>query len=145
MKKMIFILIAVVATGIGTSARADVSEKVKQLFRESFHDAKDIQWSDHVDYYEVKFSHADIPTRIIYDTEGNILETYRYYGEEYLPPIVESRLSHLYSGRKVYGVTEVSTESGVNYFITMTDDKNWYTVQSDTKGHMDQVKKFRKS
>ena len=145
MKKAIFLLLAVVATGFGTAARADVNEKVKKLLSESFRDAKDIQWEDHVAYYEVKFNHADIPTRVIYDTEGNILETYRYYGADQLPPIVVSKLNHRYQDRKVIGVTELSTDSGVSYFISMDDARNCYTVQSDPNGRMEQVKKFRKS
>ena len=145
MKKMLFLLLAVVATGYGTAARADVTEKVKKLFHESFRDAKDIQWADHVAYYEVKFNHASIPTRVIYDTDGNILETYRYYGAQQLPPMVMSKLNDRYADRKVFGVTEVSTEAGVQYYISMSDSQNWYTVQSDPNGRMEQVKKFRKS
>ena len=142
---MIFFFAVAVATGFSTASHAEVSEKVKKLFNESFRDVTNVHWSDYQQYYEVKFTRASISTRMLYDTDGNILETYRYYGEDQLPPMLISKLNHKYTDREIFGVTELSSENGTTYYIVMDDAKNWYTVQSDEKGHFDQIRKYKRS
>ena len=61
--------------------------------------------------------------------DGNLLRTTRYYSQENLPINILTKLQKRYAGKSVYGVTELSTEDGVSYHITMQDEKNWYIIR----------------
>jgi len=123
----------------------DINEKVLKAFNQTFSDAKDAIWSEYDSYYEVKFKQSEVSARLKYDEEGNVIEAYRYYQEQQLPPYVLGRLKKKYADKKVFGITEVTKESLLEYFITLEDDQHWYTVRSDSFGNLDLQKKFKKA
>jgi hypothetical protein len=45
----------------------------------------------------------------------------------------------------VYGVTEITSPDDVTYYISMKDDKNWYTVKADAVGNLEQTDKFKRA
>jgi hypothetical protein len=93
----------------------------------------------------VSFKQNDILTKVNYDKDGNFVSSIRYYSEKNLPVTVICRLQKEYAGKSVFGVTEVATENGVEYFIKLQDDKNWYTIHSDSQGNLEKIEKFRKA
>ncbi len=146
MKRIILALMMMAGlNSFATPSPAEVNEKVLKAFNETFSDAKDVIWSEYESYYEVKFKQSEISARLKYDQEGNVIEAYRYYQEQYLPPYVLCRLKKKYADKKVFGITEVTKESGLEYFITLEDDQHWYTVRSDSFGNLDLQKKFKKA
>jgi len=80
-----------------------------------------------------------------YDRDGNVTKTERYYKEEGLSPFLLARLNKKFEGKKVFGVTEVSTETGVTYTIVLEDDKRWYQVTADDAGNVRLDKKLLKA
>jgi hypothetical protein len=123
----------------------EISEKVLQAFKQTFTDAENVTWKEMDNRCQANFKLSEIQVRAMYDNEGNLLETVRYYGERNLPPNVLARLKKKYADKDVFGVTEVSSENELYYHISLKDDKNWYTVKSDPYGNLQQTDKFKRA
>ena len=146
MKKIIFVLTTMLASATLFAATPPVvNQKVLKAFAETFKQPKDVVWHEYENFYEVDFKQGEIKTLVRYDSDGNITGTTRYYFESELPPVITSRLKKKYPERSVYGVTEIYTESDLAYYITMEDEKNWYTVKSNALGNLEQTEKFKKA
>jgi hypothetical protein len=83
MKKLIICLCLVVAIGAMAAEPPEVNEKVLKAFNETFMKATDVVWHEMQNSYEARFKQSEIVTRAIYDTEGNLLRTTRYYAVEH--------------------------------------------------------------
>ena len=144
MKKLIVLSCLFAALSASAFNPPEVSEKVLKAFNETFIKATDVVWHEMQNLYEARFKQSDIITRAIYDTNGNLLRTTRYYSQENLPINILSKVQKKYAGKSVYGITELVTEDEVTYHITLQDEKNWYVVKSDTWGNLELSQKFRK-
>jgi len=145
MKKLIIFTCLFAALSVTASNTPEVSEKVLKAFNETFMKATDIVWHEVKHLYEASFKQSEIITRAIYDKEGNLLRTTRYYSQENLPINILTKLQKRYAGKSVYGVTELSTEDQVSYHITMQDEKNWYIIKADNWGGLELEQKYRKA
>lgn len=130
-----------------TNPNADeiISDKLLQAFKHTFPDAREVKWVEQADKFTVNFKQGDILTKVEYDKDGNFLNSLRYYSEKNLPVNILCRLQKKYADKSVFGVTEVTNESSVEYYIKMEDAKNWVTVHSDSEGNMRIVEKYGKA
>jgi len=145
MKKLIIFTCLFATLSATASNPPEVSEKVLKAFSETFMKATDIVWHEVKNLYEASFKQSEIITRAIYDQDGNLLRTTRYYSQENLPINIITKLQKRYAGKSVYGVTELSTEDQVSYHITMQDEKNWYIIKADNWGGLELEQKYRKA
>jgi len=144
MKKLIILSCLFAALSASASNPPEVSEKVLKAFNETFIKATDVVWHEMQNLYEARFKQSEIITRAIYDTDGNLLRTTRYYSQENLPINILAKIQKKYAGKSVYGVTELATEDEVSYHITLQDEKNWYIVKADNWGNVELSQKYRK-
>jgi hypothetical protein len=148
MKKFIGLVVCGTALIFGLRAFAwngvSINEKVMKSFKETFPLAEKVNWQEFSDRYSVHFEEGSIRTVVDYDKDGNYLSSRRYYTEEYLPVNIICKLRKRYSDKKVFGVTEIATESNTDYYIKMEDAVNWTTVKSDINGVMEIVEKYKK-
>ena len=122
-----------------------ISDKLLQAFKQTFPDAQQVVWSEQGDKYTVNFKQDDILTKIEYDKDGNFLNSLRYYTEKNLPVTILFRLHKKYPDKKIYGVTEMATESSVEYYVKLEDATSWTTVRSSIDGNMQVVEKYKKA
>jgi len=122
-----------------------ISEKILNSFKQTFPDAQQVKWLEQADRYTVNFKENGILTKIDYDKDGNFISSLRYYTEKNLPINILCRLQKKYADKKVFGVTEMTSESTVEYYIKLEDDQNWITVKSNADGNMQVVEKYRKA
>jgi hypothetical protein len=122
----------------------NVNDKVLKSFRETFPNAQNVNWQSGAEKYVAQFQQNGIRTIVNYDFDGNILEATRYYTEENLPINIIWKLKKKYPSSKVYGVTEVTTNETINYFVKLEDENTWTTVQTDTEGNSEVVEKYTK-
>ena len=122
-----------------------IDEKLLQTFRQTFPDAQQVRWQEDPDTYTVNFTENSILTKIRYDKDGNFLSSLRYYSEKNLPVSILCRLEKKYPGKKVFGVTEMTTDSQVEYYIKLEDEKTWITIHSNADGAMQVVEKYNKA
>ncbi|MEP6583412.1 MAG: hypothetical protein ABJA90_04075 [Ginsengibacter sp.] len=145
MKKFLVICLAAMLTATASSA-APVNEKVLKVFATSFPEVQETTWYNYDTYYSVYFKiTGDLKCRIDYDPEGNIISTTRYYSSESLPPFIRGRVNQKFPGKKIFGVTEISSADEMAYHIVLEDDKTWYNVKSDATGSISVEKKMVKA
>ena len=54
-------------------------------------------------------------------------------------------MNEKYPGKKIFGITEVSTSDMITYHIVLEDNKYWLNVQSDATGNISLEKKLIKT
>jgi len=145
MKKILLASLLFAAVIAQAATPPDVNEKILKAFKQTFIYAEDVVWQEKDNSYQVNFWQGEINIRARYDEQGKLLGTIRYYYEKQLPPSVLAKVKNKYSGKTIFGVTEVSSDEELNYFITLRDDKNWYTVKSDAFGNLQQTDKFKRA
>jgi hypothetical protein len=145
MKKILIALFVFSAVAANATGRPEVNEKILQSFKQTFIYAQDVVWQEKDNIYQANFWQGEINIRAKYDEQGNLLGTIRYYFEKQLPPNIVSRIKKKYSGKSIFGITEVSSEDEVSFFVTLQDEKNWYTIKSDIYGNMEQTDKFKRA
>jgi len=145
MKKLIIATCLFAAFSAKASTPPEVTEKVLKAFSETFMKATDVVWHEVKNFYEASFKQSEVISRAIYDQDGNLVRTTRYYSQENLPINILTKLQKRFAGKSVYGVTELSTEDQVSYHITMQDDKNWYIIKADNWGSLELEQKYKKA
>lgn len=145
MKKIIYLAVLLVSISATAATIPDVSEKVLKAFRETFTNAENVVWNEDENHCQAFFNQKEIQIRAEYDNDGNLLKTTRNYGEKNLPANVLAKLKKKYAGKEIFGVTEVSTESEINYYVTLRDAKNFYKVEVDAYGSSQQVEKYKRA
>jgi len=145
MKKLIILTCLFATLSVAASNPPEVTEKVLKAFNGTFMKATDVVWHETQNYYEASFKQSEILSRAIYDTEGNLLRTTRYYSQENLPIHILTKIQKKYAGKSIYGVTELSMEGEVTYHITLQDETRWYVIKSDSWGTLELSQKFKKA
>ena len=102
-------------------------------------------WHESNGRFEVSFRQDNAAVKVLYDAEGNMLECLRYYNEAQLPMLLRVQLKKEYGGKKVFGVTEYSSNRDVIYYITLEDEKNWIMLVSDGGANLQVDKKYKKA
>jgi len=145
--KKLFLACCLLTLSAGVFAGTDgnISDKLLQAFHKTFPDAQQVKWAETEDRYMVNFKQGDILTKVEYDKEGNFLNSLRYYTEKNLPVNILCRLQKKYADKKVFGVTEITSEASVEYYIKLEDAENWITVKSNVDGIMQVVEKYKKA
>jgi len=146
-QKTLFTLVCFMTLTAGAFATDGftISEKMLKSFKQTFPDAQQVKWLEQTDRYTVNFKENGILTKIDYDKEGNFISSLRYYTEKNLPINILCRLQKKYADKKVFGVTEMTTDAVVDYYIKLEDAENWITVKSNVDGNMQVVEKYKKA
>jgi len=144
MKKIIYLAVLMTGLVVTAAATPDVSEKIIKAFNETFSTAQNVTWQEFDNKNcQANFKLDEVIVKALYDKEGELLETIRYYSEKTLPQNITAKLKKKYSGKEIFGITEIAGENDISYYITLKDDKNWYTVKSDPYGNLGQINKFK--
>jgi len=132
-------------TGVFANDGRTINEKLLETFKQTFPNAEQVKWMEQPDKYTVNFREDGILTKIDYDMDGNFVSSLRYYSEKNLPVNVICKLQKKYADKKVFGVTEMTTDSAVEYYIKLEDATNWITVKSNVDGNLSVVEKYKKA
>ncbi|HEU4470883.1 MAG TPA: hypothetical protein VFR58_07370 [Flavisolibacter sp.] len=145
MKKVLFAAALILGYNLNVFANDPiVNEKVLEAFNKTFQNVEELSWTANDHSYEANFKQSQITTRVTYDKQGNIIKTIRSYYEQHLPIIILAKIKNKFSDQKIFGVTEISSEEGMFYYIVLEDDKNWTEIKADTYGAINVQKKFKK-
>jgi len=146
MKKTIFAFLAFISfSAIAAGPRPEINQRILSSFTQTFSFAEDVVWQEDNHLYQANFWQGGINIRARYDDQGNLLETIRYYFEKQLPPVVLAKVKKKYTGKSIFGITEISSDENTTYYITLQDEKNWYTVKSDIYGNLQRFDNFKKA
>jgi hypothetical protein len=143
-------VIAIVFTALITAGSAfafdpfDPTEKVLKAFNETFSTAQEVRWEEFPTYFAVSFVSGGIRAKVNYDKDGNMMSSIRYYNPQLLPLFILNKMNKEYPKKKMFGVTEVTVNSAINYYIKLQDNTHWYTIKVDVDGNSEQVEKYKK-
>lgn len=145
MKRIVVVaMLAIFSTALYATP-PDVSEKVLKIFKTTFTNARDVKWSEFDNNYSVSFSLEGIQSKVVYDKDGNMLSSLRYYSPERLPVNIYSKLKKKYEDKTLFGVTESSNDQEIAYYVKIYDAKNWYTIKVDASGSMETYEKLKRA
>lgn len=146
MKKVIFFLSLLV--GLAASATPiipiKVDERIQKLFAETFPQVQGVTWYGSDTHYEAVFCYQAAQCRITYRLDGAVERLERYYTAEELAPFVRARVQSKYAGYRIHGVTEITTEMGLLYYIVLEGREKWLQVEADETGHTYVIKRFNR-
>ena len=145
MKKFFAIIATTLLVASAYAFDPNVSEKVLKSFNETFSSAQDIRWEKYASYYTVSFNQAGIQSKVNYDYSGTMLSSLRYYEPKFLPLNIYNRIKKNYSKKEMFGVTEVTFNNDVVYYVKLQDDKSWITLKIDGVGNSEVVEKYKKA
>jgi Putative beta-lactamase-inhibitor-like, PepSY-like len=144
MNKLLYVFVCLLSVNAAIAADG-ISEKILQIFKQTFPKAEEVVWVEQPDKVRVDFKDGGIATKVEYDMDGNFLSSVRYYTEKNLPVNILCKLQKKFPGKTVFGVTEMTTGSDVEYYIKLEDATTWITVKSSENGSMEVVEKYKKS
>jgi len=144
MKKILYLAVLLTSLAATAATPPAISEKVLKVFKETFTTAENVTWEKFENKtYQANFNQSEIIVKAMFDNDGNLLETIRYYGEKNLPINVLAKVKKKYTDKEIFGVTELISETEVSYYITLKDEKNWVIVKSDPYANLQQTDKFK--
>jgi prenyltransferase beta subunit len=147
MKKIIFLGL-ILACSVATFATTlpDAPDKILKIFHRDFPNVQNQSISLVGDSYMVYFKNEDERTayRVYYNTNGDILQTIKYYSAENLSPFIRSRVNSKYKDKTITSVTDVTNSSGHFYQIVMEDSKSWIYLDVNEKGSIQVQKRLKK-
>ena len=145
--KNMFFLLHFLSIGISSFANGgtNIHDKLLQAFKETFPNAEKVVWSEGPDNYFVSFTEEGVLNSITYHKDGEFVSSMRYYQERNLPYYILVNIKRKYPGKKIFGLSEISSADTILYYVKIEDDKRWMTVMSDSHGDLCVVEKFRKA
>ncbi|HEV7620417.1 MAG TPA: hypothetical protein VGO09_01715 [Flavisolibacter sp.] len=141
--KKVFVLLAIIVSL--SSNAAEPNEKILKCFATAFPKAENISWRSDDNNCQVSFNNGKIRCKLWYDVDGNILKTIRYYSVESLCPYIMAKLEQKHPDKKVFGITELSSDEGIFYYIILEDNNKWYHVTADGAGNLTLANKYKKA
>jgi hypothetical protein len=143
MKKIM--LAATLLLGVITSSfAAEPNKKVLDAFQRTFTVNK-VSWLTMGELHEACFDQNSVRVRVLYDKEGNLLQSIRYYDGKTLPILLQEKIARQYQGKTIFGVTEVNSGDQTVYNIVLEDEREFLHVSSDNSGQMHMDKRFNKA
>jgi hypothetical protein len=143
MKKLLLTVCVVITV---LFANADVpTKKVLDAFSASFSNVKNVSWYNVANGCEASFSSNNIIYRIIYDSDGNVVQCFRYYFQKELPLHVTSKLYKKFPERHISAVVEQTDRDELSYDVTMEDEKTIVLVHVNSYGNIVGTQKWRKA
>lgn len=150
--KKLFILFSSLILGMTSFAGGpgEIDEKVIQSFSTTFPNALEVNWFELSESYVVNFTESGIRSSTLYRKDGSFVRFTRYYFERHLPFHVLMKIKKEYPGKKIYGVTEISTitkrgETMVEYFVKLEDSRFWITLRIANDLTLTESEKFKKA
>ena len=152
MKKIFFVFLSIafstsIFAAIPPSSTPAKTAKILKLFHQTFPEIANAQINSFENYYMVHFKNEENKStcNLYYDSNGNILETIRYYYSEELAPFIRTKIMADYNGKTISSVTEVSNINEHYYQIILEDSKSLFIIKADDNGQINLIKKFKRA
>lgn len=145
--KSIFILAAfVLLCGHKTADdNLKTEETAKELFAKTFPNVSNAKWYNEKGNMLCQFSEGSTRFSLLYNEEGNLVQSVRYYGKEFLPPILLTNVIKRYPSAVLNGVTEISTAFNVDIYVHLDNATEFITLKADPYGVLSVHSRMKKA
>ncbi|MGZ8536878.1 MAG: hypothetical protein ACXWV9_01385 [Flavisolibacter sp.] len=150
--KKFFILFSALIMGVQSFgfSPVEIDQKIQKTFDSSFPNAKEVNWLENKNSYEVSFIQNGIRSRVYYPKDNSFVRLTRYFKEENLAYHLRFVINKQFPDKSIFGVTEVSiisdgwNFSSIVYHIILEDEHKYYNVKLDEGGIFTMEKKLKK-
>jgi len=91
---------------------ADVPPAVKDAFRNSYKDVKEVKWEKEGVNFEAEFEVGETDQSVVYDASGKLIEMEVEIKVDQLPPAVKDYISKNYKDAKIKEATKITDGNG---------------------------------
>ena len=144
--KPILIAVALLAGTFTKSVAAEVpavQPTVLQSFKTTFTNATEVGWSTTKDLYKADFALNGRYVTAYFREDGTMQALVRHISADNLPIILQTALKNNHKGEWVTDILEVTSENGVQYYVTLenadaqivlkSSSTTWSTYQKQHK------------
>ncbi len=110
---------------------ADVPAVVKEAFKKSHNDAKEVRWEKEDANYEAEFEIGESDQSVVYDAAGHLIETETEINVKELPPAVKDYVSKNYKDAKIKEASKITDAKGTVTYEAEIKEKD---LIFDSKG-----------
>lgn len=143
--KIVNLMVALSLSLSLTAAVPNVDDSVLAAFTNTYPSAQQVQWTKVGSNWEAYFKENGIINRLQYRHNGELVHVTRHYGGVHLNPYLLAKIQRKYRERSIFGVTEITTEDQLCYYIVLEDAQHWYHVEANALGELQLTKKYRKA
>lgn len=125
MKKLVLMMVAAMITSLTFAQKLqekDVPAQVKTAFQKQYPNASDVKWDKEGEKFEASFDLNKIDNSVLFDAQGNVLETEVEIEVTQLPKGILEYVKANYKGQKVKEAAKI------------TDTKGTVTYEAEVKG-----------
>ncbi|HEY6163058.1 MAG TPA: PepSY-like domain-containing protein [Bacteroidia bacterium] len=124
MKKLFFITAAFTLFALFSFAGTDVPAMVKTKFSSLYPGVKKVKWGKEDNKYEAEFEMNEVETSVLFDMNGNVLETETEVPVSQLPSSVSGYCSKNFSGKKIKEASKIVDAKGTVKWEAEIDGKD---------------------
>jgi hypothetical protein len=146
--KRLLVTLTIALSLISLSSFADgeeVSPAALASFNSSFKNATEVNWSVNENYFKASFSLNGQFVSAYYDGQGKMIALTRNISSLQLPIALQADLKKDYDAYWISDLTEMATEEGTSYYITLENADTRLVLKSTSNSEWNNFKKQRKS
>lgn len=103
---------------------ADVPTAVKDAFKNSHKDAKEVKWKKEGANYEAEFELGKVEQSVVYDASGKLLETEVEIKVDELPSAAKEYITKNYKDAKIKEATKITDAKGTVTYEAEVKEKD---------------------
>ncbi|MBK9151015.1 MAG: PepSY-like domain-containing protein [Saprospiraceae bacterium] len=115
MKKLVFLMVAGLITSFAIAQKLsdkDIPQSVKSAFQKSYPTAKEVKWDKEGSNYEASFDFNKTDYSVLFDVNGNVIETEVEIEVSQLPESVREYVANHYKGKKIKEAARITDAKG---------------------------------
>jgi len=121
----------------GEGGKVNISAVVKDAFASKYSKATHVKWGiEKPGQYEVEFIVNKVKMAVLFDTNGNLLETESKINESSLPTNIKSTLSKDFKNYKVCNIDKNIVKGSVTYELDVKKGKNELELVFDSSSKL---------
>src|SRR4051812_15627067 len=129
---------------VTVTSTTNVSKKVSDIFKTTFPDAVNPQWSRLNKDYLVEFITADLNNRVLFHKNGSIVYHIKYGGEKNLPKEVRRLVKSNYVDYNIIKAINVQEDQRDIWVVNIEDNQKFVIVRVEG-GELEEVSNLNKS
>ncbi len=121
MKKIILMVVSAMISTLTFSQKLQVKNvpsSVKATFQKQYPNAKEVKWEQEERKFEASFNINKIANSVLFDSNGNILETEVEIGVDHLPKNILEYVNAKYKGKKIKEAAMITDDKGAVKYET---------------------------
>jgi hypothetical protein len=132
MKKRILLLttaiLMIVSISFATN-KQPVPQSIVKVFDSRFKTATNVDWTSTANYFKASFTSRERLVEVFYSFEGELIAVSRRIIMEQLPESLIEEMQEKSSNYRVTDLFELSTDGGMEYFVTLENEKEKKTFK----------------